>query len=81
MMTADGSIILLEFTLEGVEPKVKISRPQINQVSFTVCGFLACIGQHNIVYVEFRLTENPGLDNSKLVRIHFKTNPCQKLFQ
>ena len=34
MMTADGSIILLEFTLEGIEPKVKISRPQINQVSF-----------------------------------------------
>lgn len=33
MMTADGSIILLEFTLEGTEPKVKISRPQINQVS------------------------------------------------
>ncbi|XP_066019502.1 cleavage and polyadenylation specificity factor subunit 1-like [Pocillopora verrucosa] len=31
MMTADGSIILLEFTLEGTEPKVKISRPQINQ--------------------------------------------------
>ena len=40
MMTADGSIILLEFTLEGVEPKVKISRPQINQVSFTFCGRL-----------------------------------------
>lgn len=33
MMTADGSIILLEFTLEGTEPKVKISRPQINQVN------------------------------------------------
>ena len=33
MMTADGSIILLEFTLEDEEPKVKISRPQINQVS------------------------------------------------
>lgn len=31
MMTADGSIILLEFTLEGTEPKVKISRPQISQ--------------------------------------------------
>ncbi|KAJ7381472.1 Cleavage and polyadenylation specificity factor subunit 1 [Desmophyllum pertusum] len=31
MMTADGSLILLEFTLEGAEPKVKISRPQINQ--------------------------------------------------
>ena len=32
MMTADGSLILLEFTLDGTEPKVKISRPQINQV-------------------------------------------------
>lgn len=33
MMTTDGSLILLEFTLEGSEPKVKISRPPINQVS------------------------------------------------
>lgn len=31
MMTTDGSLILLEFTLEGSEPKVKISRPPINQ--------------------------------------------------
>lgn len=44
MMTADGSIILLEFTLEGTDPKVKISRPQINQVSFPFWGFLACFG-------------------------------------
>ena len=44
MMTADGSIILLEFTLEGTEPKVKISRPQINQVSIAA-GFPACFSK------------------------------------
>ena len=33
MMTSDGSLLLLEFTMEGSEPKVKISRPQISQVS------------------------------------------------
>ena len=59
MMTADGSIILLEFTLEGIEPKVKISRPQINQVSFLFCGFLACFGQRNNK-AEFKLTKIQG---------------------
>ena len=34
MMTTDGSLLLLEFSIEGSEPKVKISRPQINQVCF-----------------------------------------------
>ena len=61
MMTADGSIILLEFTLEGTDPKVKISRPQINQVSVPFWEFLACFDQHDIVKLEFRLTKIQGL--------------------
>lgn len=60
MMTADGSIILLEFTLEGTEPKVKISRPQINQVSFLFCGFVACFGQHKNNKAEYKLTKIHG---------------------
>ncbi|XP_044171683.1 cleavage and polyadenylation specificity factor subunit 1-like [Acropora muricata] len=31
MMTTDGSLLLLEFTMEDSEPKVKISRPQLSQ--------------------------------------------------
>lgn len=60
MMTADGSIILLEFTLEGTEPKVKISRPQINQVRFLFCGFVACFGQNKNNKAEYKLTKIHG---------------------
>lgn len=37
MMTTDGSLLLLEFTMEDSEPKVKISRPQLSQVSLWGC--------------------------------------------
>lgn len=32
MMTADGSVILLEFSKDNSGPKLTVSRPQINQV-------------------------------------------------
>ena len=33
MMTADGSVILLEFTKDNAGPKLTVSRPDISQVA------------------------------------------------